>query len=89
MRMLISRGSPTLLPMQGGQFGHGQGSGLGRGFLRRTNDEPEKQDRGYKPPGRGCGVNAVSVVAFAIAVGIPLLSRLSWSLPTASPQGPW
>mgnify|MGYP001818891600 FL=1 len=70
MRMLMSRQCPTRLPMQGGGFGHGHGDGLGPGFLRRTT-EPEKHGRGYKPPGRGCGFNAVAVVACAVA--IPLL----------------
>jgi hypothetical protein len=48
---------------------------LGRGFLQRTDGEPEKHDRRYKPPRRGCGINAMTVAALAIA--IPLLSRLS------------
>jgi len=75
MRMLASRGCPTMLLAQGGQFGHGHGDGLGHGFLRRTNEDPEKRNRGYKPPGRGCGVNALPVVAIAIA--IPFLSGLT------------
>ena len=75
MRMVVPQGCPTLLPTQGGQFGHGQSSGLGRGFLQRTGDEPEKHDRRYMPPRRGCGVNAMTVAALAIA--IPLLSRLT------------
>lgn len=75
MRTLVSRGCSTLLLTQGGQFGHGQGSGLGRGFLRRTNGEPQKHDPGYKPPGRGCGVNALPLLALAIVV--PLLGALT------------
>jgi hypothetical protein len=75
MRTLVSRGCTTLLPTQGGQFGHGQGGGLGRGFLRRTNEGPQNHDPGYQPPGRGCGVNALPLVVLAILV--PLLGGLT------------
>ena len=75
MGMLVSRRGPTRLLTQGGGFGHGHGDGFGRGFLQRTDEELRKRQPGCKPPGRGCGSNALAVVAIAIAT--PLLSGLT------------
>jgi len=71
MRMPLSGGGPTRLPMQGGGFGHGHGDGFGRGFLQRT----EGLDRDPRPPRRGCGCAALPLVG--LAIGIPFLSRLT------------
>jgi hypothetical protein len=71
MRMPLSRGGPTHLPMQGG--------GFGRLSQQRSIEELVKHDQGLdrepRPPRRGCGCAVLPLVG--LAIGIPFLSRLT------------